>query len=97
MNEAEEHWQTWVRALAAGDEQVANDFWDQYGPEARAILDELLEKYAAHGAAQFVMPDVLEVPPISNHGNVIEIAGKFGGEHMLAEAVNQLQTLLYAP
>ena len=46
-------------------EPNARTFWDQYSPEARAILDELLEKYAAYGAAQFVMPDVLEVPPIS--------------------------------
>ena len=72
------------------------DFWDEYGPEARAILDELLEKYAAHGAAQFVMPDVLEVPPICDHGNVMEIAEAFGGEDRLSDAVNRLQTLLYS-
>ncbi|MGA2064096.1 MAG: type I restriction-modification enzyme R subunit C-terminal domain-containing protein [Thermoguttaceae bacterium] len=71
------------------------DFWDQYSPEARAILDELLEKHAAHGAAQFVMPDVLEVPPINGHGNVREIAEKFGGEGRLAEAAGRLQMLLY--
>ena len=41
------------------------DFFDRYGPEARQILDELLEKYAEHGDAQFVLPDVLKVPPIS--------------------------------
>jgi type I restriction enzyme R subunit len=72
------------------------DFFDQYGPEARAVLDELLEKYAEHGTAQFAVPDVLELPPINRHGNVIEIARYFGGEEQLAEAVNQLQTLLYA-
>jgi type I restriction enzyme, R subunit len=72
------------------------DFWQQYGPEARTILEELLEKYAAHGTAQFVIPDVLEVPPISGYGNVMEIAEKFGGEERLAEAVSRLQTLLYA-
>ena len=27
------------------------DFFDNYGPEARQILDELLEKYAEYGAA----------------------------------------------
>jgi len=72
------------------------DFWDQYTPEARAILGELLEKYAAHGPDQFKMPHVLEVPPISEHGNVIEIAEKFGGEESLAEAVKNLQMLLYS-
>src|SRR5208282_2434694 len=49
------------------------DFFDRYGPEARVILEELLEKYAAHGNAQFVLPDVLGVPPLSNHGQVREI------------------------
>jgi type I restriction enzyme R subunit len=72
------------------------DFFDQYGPEARAILNALLDKYADHGTAQFVIPDVLKVPPISEHGNVIEIAGLFGGAEKLRAAVNELQTLLYA-
>jgi type I restriction enzyme R subunit len=70
-------------------------FFEQYGPEARAILDALLEKYAEHGTAQFVIPDALKVPPISEHGNVIEIAGLFGGADNLRVAVSQLQALLY--
>src|SRR5207248_7300636 len=42
------------------------DFFDRYGSEARAVLDELIEKYAEYGTAQFVLPDVLQVPPISH-------------------------------
>lgn len=72
------------------------DFFDRYGPEARAILEDMLEKYARHGTAQFVVPDILKVPPISERGNVIEIANYFGGAEKLREAVNELQTLLYA-
>jgi type I restriction enzyme R subunit len=72
------------------------DFFDRYGPEAKVILHELLEIYADHGPAQFSIPDVLKVPPISAHGNVIEIAACFGGPDPLREAVQQLQTLLYA-
>jgi type I restriction enzyme R subunit len=72
------------------------DFFDRYGPEARAVLEELLEKYAEHGTAQFVIPDVLKVPPISGHGNVREIAGLFGGPQELRKAIHQLQRLLYA-
>lgn len=72
------------------------DFFDQYGPEATEILNEMLDKYTEHGTAQFVVPDVLELPPINEHGNVIEIAAKFGDAVRLREAVNQLQTLLYA-
>jgi type I restriction enzyme R subunit len=71
-------------------------FFERYGPEAKAILGDLLEKYSEHGTAQFVIPDVLKVPPISERGNVIEIARLFGGPEKLREAVNELQALLYA-
>ena len=71
-------------------------FFEQYRPEARAILGDLLEKYAEHGTAQFLIPDVLKVPPISERGNVIEIARLFGGSEKLKAAVDELQTLLYA-
>lgn len=72
------------------------DFFGKYGPEAREILDELLEKYSEHGTTQFEIPDVLKVPPISEHGNPHEIGGFFGGPERLKEAVDQLQMLLYA-
>jgi len=72
------------------------DFFDQYGPEARQILDELLDKYVEHGTAQFIIPDVLEVPPLSEHGNAMQIARYFSGEEKLVAAIRKLQTLLYA-
>ena len=72
------------------------DFFDEYSPNAKAILEELLTKYAEHGMAQFVLPDALEVSPISGHGNVMEIASFFGGPAQLVEAINRLQALLYA-
>ncbi len=71
-------------------------FFDRYGPQARAVLDDLVEKYAEHGTAQFVLPEALKVPPISDRGNVLQIAGYFGGGEQLRQAVNELQTLLYA-
>ena len=71
-------------------------FFKFFAPEAREILNGLLEKYAADGELQFTLPDVLKVRPISDHGNVNEIIGKFGGADQLRNAVNQLQTLLYA-
>jgi type I restriction enzyme R subunit len=72
------------------------DFFDNYSQEAQTILNELLEKYAEHGTAQFLIPDVLKIPPISEHGNVVEIANLFGGADQLREAIHRLQTLLYA-
>jgi type I site-specific restriction endonuclease len=72
------------------------DFFDRFGPEARAILNELLEKYAQHGDAQFLLPDILKVPPISDHGQPFEIITLFGGQEPLRLAVTELQNLLYA-
>ena len=72
------------------------DFFAQFRPAARQVLDELLDKYTEHGTAQFVIPDVLQVPPINTHGNVMEIAALFGGPDKLRLVVNELQTLLYA-
>jgi type I restriction enzyme R subunit len=69
-------------------------FFNHFTPEAREILNELPEKYAADGELQFTLPEVLKVPPISQHGNVNEIVGRFGGAEQLRSAVNKLQTLL---
>jgi len=72
------------------------DFFDHYGPEARAILGELLDKYAEHGLDQLKLPDVLKLPPLSDHGNASEIARMFGGPERLRQAVDELERLLYA-
>jgi type I restriction enzyme, R subunit len=72
------------------------ELFSRYGPEARQILDELLEKYAEHGDAQFVLPDVLKVPPLSGHGQVADIIRMFGGADQLRDAVAELQRSLYA-
>ena len=72
------------------------DFFSRYGPQARAILHELLQKYAEHGTAQFTIPDVLKVSPISEFGNISEIIRFFGGADELKQAVDELQSLLYA-
>ena len=72
------------------------DFFEQYGDEARAILNELLDKYTAHGIEQIVIPDVLKVAPIAEHGTISEIIRLFDGADRLRAAVTQMQTLLYA-
>ena len=72
------------------------DFFDRYGPEAKRILEELLEKYSEHGTTQFEIPETLKVPPISEYGNIMEISGLFGGPERLRQAISDLQSLLYA-
>jgi type I restriction enzyme R subunit len=71
------------------------DFFERYAPVARAVLNDLLDKYAEHGTAQFKIPEILKVPPISERGNVLEISSAFGGPDALRRAISELQSLLY--
>jgi type I restriction enzyme R subunit len=72
------------------------DFFDQYGTDAKAILELLLDSYTQGGIQQLVMPAALKVKAVEKYGNVREIAGLFGGSDKLKEAVDQLQILLYS-
>jgi type I restriction enzyme R subunit len=71
------------------------DFFERFQPEAREILQEILDKYIEHGTAQFKVPDILKVPPIDRHGNVVEIVRKFGDAEALRAALKEMQNLLY--
>jgi len=84
------------RERAAAVRADAKAFFGRFTNGAREVLEELLQKYVEFGTAQFQIPDILKVPPISQHGNVIEIAGLFGGPDQLRQAVGELQQLLYA-
>ena len=70
-------------------------FFEQYSPEARAILDELLDKYAAFGPEELA-PASLQVPPLSEMGSPVELANQFGGVEQLRSAISALHDELYA-
>ena len=72
------------------------EFFERYGPAAREVLEAMLDKYSEFGSVQFKLPDILQIPPISDWGNVIEIADRFGGPVPMREAVAEMQRRLYA-
>ena len=72
------------------------DFWDRYTPQARSVLNDLLDKYTDHGVTQLDDLQILEVPPLSARGTPLEIASFFGGADRLRSAVRELQAILYA-
>jgi type I restriction enzyme, R subunit len=76
--------------------QAKKDFFEQYSPEARQVLNDILDKYIEYDIAQFKIPDILKLPPISDRGTIIEISALFGGADPLREAVTKMQELLYA-
>jgi len=71
------------------------DFWDRYSPQARTVLNDLLDKYTDHGVTQLDDLQILEVRPLSERGTPTEIADFFGGVKHLRSAVSELQALLY--
>jgi type I restriction enzyme R subunit len=71
------------------------DFWDRYAPQARSVLNDLLDKYTDHGVTQLDDLQILEVPPLSERGTPVEIARLFGGAAQLRQAVTELQSILY--
>jgi type I restriction enzyme R subunit len=71
------------------------DFFERFKPEAREVLQELLDKYADHGIGELDDLGVLQVPPLSSLGSPREIADRFGGNDALRQAVSALQDLLY--
>ena len=72
-----------------------DDFFTQYNVFGQYVLGTLLDKYSEYGPDELKIPDALNVPPISDHGNVTEIATSFGGPDRLRNAVEELQKLLY--
>jgi type I restriction enzyme R subunit len=72
------------------------DFFDRFGDEARQILNEMLDKYIEFGTVQLTDTNILKVPPLSLHGNLMEISELFGGTAAFRNSIGEMQVLLYA-
>jgi len=84
------------RERAARLRQTKPNFFNTFTPAARAVLDQLLDKYADFGLKELGdLRVVLHVPPFDRYGTVTEIAALFGGPVQLKSAVEQMETLLY--
>jgi type I restriction enzyme R subunit len=72
------------------------NFFNTFTPAARDVLDVLLTKYADYGLNQLTdLNNVLQIPPLSEKGTLLEIASWFGGAKQMREAVERMQVLLY--
>jgi type I restriction enzyme R subunit len=77
-------------------EQVRKrDYFTRYGVEARAVLDALLDKYAAEGIESVENLKVLRVQPFSEMGTAPEIIRCFGSKEKYLEALHELEHALY--
>ncbi|EXJ14393.1 EcoAI/FtnUII family type I restriction enzme subunit R [Imhoffiella purpurea] len=71
------------------------DVFAQYGPQARAVLDALLDKYADEGVLNLDDTKVLRIPPFDRLGTPVQLVKAFGGRPGFEQAVHALQSALY--
>jgi type I restriction enzyme R subunit len=70
--------------------------FSMYEEKAREVLGILLDKYADQGLETIEKIDVLRLDPFTQIGTPIEIVKSFGGRDNYLEAVQKLETALYA-
>jgi type I restriction enzyme R subunit len=72
------------------------DVFGNYGEQARAVLEALLDKFADHGVQDIEHAKVLELPPFDRFGSKTQIRrGIFGGVAQYSQAVYELEQALY--
>jgi type I restriction enzyme R subunit len=67
----------------------------KYGPQARAVLEGLLQKYQDQGVINLDDPRVLTISPFNTMGTPIELLRQFGTVADFEHAVHELQSELY--
>jgi len=72
------------------------DVFTKYGPQARAVLEALLEKYQDQGVINLDDPRVLQIPPFDAMGTPFQLIKQFGTRANFTHAVHELQSVLYA-
>jgi type I restriction enzyme R subunit len=71
------------------------DVFTKYGPQARRVLEALLQKYQDQGVIDLGDPRILQIPPLDTMGTPVELIKEFGTRADFMFAVQELQTALY--
>jgi type I restriction enzyme R subunit len=70
-------------------------YFSKHGPQARAVLEALLNKYADSGLTDLESPRVLQLDPFAGMGTPVELVKSFGGPEAYSKAVRELEAQLY--
>jgi type I restriction enzyme, R subunit len=71
------------------------DVFTKYGPQARAVLEALLQKYQDQGVIDLADPRILQIPPLDMMGTPMQLMKEFGTRANFMFAVHELQSALY--
>jgi type I restriction enzyme R subunit len=77
------------------DKVRKRDPFTKYGPQARVVLEALLQKYQDQGVTQLDDPRILQIAPFDAMGTPFELVKRFGTRGDYERAVHELQTSLY--
>ena len=71
------------------------DVFTKYGPQARAVLEALLQKYQDQGLIDLGDPRILQIPPLDTMGTPVQLIKEFGTRADFIFAIQELQSALY--
>lgn len=71
------------------------NYFTQYGSQAQAVLEALLDKYANEGIASIEDTKVLRIQPFPDLGTPLELVRAFGGRDEYESALRELEAALY--
>jgi type I restriction enzyme, R subunit len=92
-----------TRSERARNARVNPAYFEKYSETARGIVEALLEDYQEKGYLTFDkvldgsnLSDFLSAPPLNNFGRPLEVLKLFGGKELFHEAMQELQSQVYA-
>jgi type I restriction enzyme R subunit len=71
------------------------NYFTKYGNGARAVMENLLDKYADEGINNIETLDILKLQPFDSLGSITEIVRTFGGKNEYLKAVKELEEEIY--
>jgi len=77
------------------DNVKKRNYFTKYGEQARAVLENLLDKYADEGITNIESLEVLKVKPFTDYGSPMEIVKTFGSKKGYLDAIHELEMELY--
>jgi type I restriction enzyme R subunit len=77
------------------DNVKKRDVFAKYGPQARAVLDALLAKYADESVLNLDDTNVLKIAPFTSSGTPMQLIKAFGDRQGFETAVREMQSALY--
>jgi type I restriction enzyme R subunit len=75
--------------------KLAKEFIEGYGPEAREVILEIVDRVRRYGTDELAMPHFWRTPPFDKMGFLRGVVRIFGGKDNLIQAIQNLERMYY--